>query len=159
MLRISARILLPEGEGLWPAFWSFGDPWPTQGEIDILEFRGNDTDTYVTNFFYGTTAGVALTDPAQTTFDVPLASDVTQNWHVFELVWAEMSFEIYFDGELVHTFTEEEWGYIDDIYSASEKIVLNMAIGGVFFNGQNLDESAIPDSSYTIVDWVRVYKQ
>jgi len=35
-LRIAARIKLPAGEGLWPAFWSYGDPWPTQGEIDIV---------------------------------------------------------------------------------------------------------------------------
>ena len=59
-LRFTSRILLPEGDGLWPAFWSYGDPWPTQGEIDIMEFRGNDSSTYVTNFFFGTSANLSL---------------------------------------------------------------------------------------------------
>ena len=38
--RFVARIKLPSGYGMWPAFWTYGDPWPTQGEIDILEARG-----------------------------------------------------------------------------------------------------------------------
>ena len=37
-VRMIARIKLPQGYGMWPAFWSYGDPWPTKGEIDILEF-------------------------------------------------------------------------------------------------------------------------
>ena len=158
-LRFTSRILLPEGDGLWPAFWSYGDPWPTQGEIDIMEFRGNDSSTYVTNFFFGTSANTPITDPAQTTFDVPVEGNITENWHVFEMIWSEDTLEILLDGETVHIFTEEEWGLIDDIYPQSERLVLNMAIGGVFFNGQNLVEANIPDLAYTAVDWVRVYKQ
>lgn len=158
-LRFSARILLQEGDGLWPAFWSYGDPWPTQGEIDVLEFRGNNSSTYVTNFFFGTTANTPITDPVQTTFDVPVEGNITENWHVFEMIWSENTLEILLDNVVVHTFTEEEWGVIDDIYTKSERLVLNMAIGGVFFNGQDLVEANIPDLSYTTVDWVRVYKQ
>jgi len=46
-VRISARIKLPEGYGMWPAFWSYSEPWPTHGEIDIMEALGNsDTDSY-----------------------------------------------------------------------------------------------------------------
>jgi beta-glucanase (GH16 family) len=40
VVRMMTRIKLPAGYGMWPAFWSYGDPWPTQGEIDILEARG-----------------------------------------------------------------------------------------------------------------------
>lgn len=158
-LRFSARILLPNGEGLWPAFWSYGDPWPTQGEIDIMEFRGNDSSSYVTNFFFGNTANTPITDSSQTSYDVPVDSNLTENWHVFELIWSEETFEILLDNVTVHTFTEVQWGLIDDIYTKSERIVLNMAIGGAFFNGQNLVASSIPDLSYTTIDWVRVYKQ
>jgi beta-glucanase (GH16 family) len=39
-VRLSARLKLPGGYGMWPAFWSYGDAWPTQGEIDIMEGRG-----------------------------------------------------------------------------------------------------------------------
>jgi beta-glucanase (GH16 family) len=41
-IRMIARIKLAPGYGMWPAFWSYGDPWPQQGEIDIVEARGNE---------------------------------------------------------------------------------------------------------------------
>ncbi|TVZ51771.1 glycosyl hydrolase family 16 [Dokdonia sp. Hel_I_53] len=157
-LRFSARILLPEGEGLWPAFWSYGDPWPTQGEFDILEFRGNNTTSYVTNFFYGTTAGVPSTDAGQTSFNVNLTSNITQNWHVFELIWSENTLEILFDNEVVHSFTEANWNVINDMYTKSQRLVLNMAVGGDFFQ-PNVDPTSIPNEAFTAIDWVRVYKQ
>ena len=157
-LRFSSRILLPEGIGLWPAFWSYGDPWPTQGEIDVLEFRGNNTSSYVTNFFYGTNPNTPTTNSAQTTYNVPVEGDITANWHVFELIWSENTLEILLDNVLVHTFTEAEWGVIDDIYTKSERLVLNMAVGGDFFQ-PNVNPANIPDVAFTAVDWVRVYKQ
>lgn len=158
-LRFSARMYLPEGNGLWPAFWSYDDPWPTKGEIDIMELRGNDTDTYVTNFFYGTQANQILTNPGQTTFNVQAGVDITAGWHVFELIWAETELQMLFDGEIVHTYTEAQWGFIDDMYDKTQNLVLNLAIGGSFFNGQNLQESSIPDESFVAVDWVRIHKQ
>jgi beta-glucanase (GH16 family) len=51
-----ARIKLPPGYGMWSAFWSYGDPWPTQGEIDFLEARGQEPTKYQTNYFYGRAA-------------------------------------------------------------------------------------------------------
>jgi beta-glucanase (GH16 family) len=45
-IRMATRIKLPAGYGMWPAFWSYGDPWPTQGEIDILEARGQEPFQY-----------------------------------------------------------------------------------------------------------------
>jgi beta-glucanase (GH16 family) len=45
-VRILARIRIPTGNGMWPAFWTYGHPWPTQGEIDLLEARGNEPDRY-----------------------------------------------------------------------------------------------------------------
>ena len=158
-LRFSARIYLPAGEGLWPAFWSYDDPWPTKGEIDIMEFRGNDTDTYVTNFFYGTEPDTPLTNSGQTTFNVPAGVNLTAGWHVYELIWGETALDILLDGVIVHTFTEVEWGFIDDMYNKTQNLVLNLAVGGSFFNGQDLEEADIPDESFVAVDWVRIHKQ
>ena len=56
-VRMVARVKLAPGYGMWPAFWSYGDPWPTQGEIDIIEARGQEPFQYQTNYFYGRTAG------------------------------------------------------------------------------------------------------
>ena len=52
-VRMYARIKLPRGYGMWSAFWSYGDDWPKNGEIDILEARGDDHRKYQTNYFYG----------------------------------------------------------------------------------------------------------
>jgi len=158
-LRIAARIKLPAGEGLWPAFWSFGDPWPTQGEIDIMEFRGGRTNEYVTNFFFGLEANTPLTNSSITSFTHNAQTDLTAEFHVFDMVWTENSLIVSLDGVEVRTFTTAEFQYIDDLFNKSEKLVLNMAVGGVFFNGMNLNVSEIPDTSYMIVDWVRVYNQ
>src|SRR5205814_3556239 len=49
-VRMIARIKLPAGYGMWPAYWSYGDPWPTQGEIDFLESRGQEPTKYQTNY-------------------------------------------------------------------------------------------------------------
>ncbi|WP_299679812.1 glycoside hydrolase family 16 protein [uncultured Dokdonia sp.] len=157
-LRMSARILLPEGDGLWPAFWSFSDPWPTNGEIDVMEYRGNNTQQYSTNFFYGSTEGQPDTDPGQTTTFINSGGNITTEFHVFEVIWSENELEIFFDSELVHTFTEAEWGLVDDFYNRFQRITLNMAVGGDFFS-DNLNPDNIPDEAFTVVDWVRVYKQ
>ncbi|QCW99517.1 glycoside hydrolase family 16 protein [Aggregatimonas sangjinii] len=159
VLRIAARIKLPAGAGLWPAFWSYGDPWPTQGEIDIIEFRGNKVNEYVANYFYGVEASMPLTDSSQTTFTLDTGVDLTNEFHVYELEWSENTLVISLDGTPINTFSTAEFQYVDDMFDKSQKIVLNLAVGGNFFNGQNLDVNDIPDSTYMIVDWVKVFKQ
>jgi len=158
-LRIAARIKLPAGEGLWPAFWSFGDPWPTQGEIDIMEFRGGRTNELVTNFFYGVQANTPLTNSAVTTFTHDAGTDLTAEFHVFDMVWSQNSLIVSLDGIEIRTFSTNEFQYIDDLFDKNEKVVLNLAVGGVFFNGMNLNVADIPDKSYLIVDWIKIYKQ
>ncbi len=158
-LRIAARIKLPAGEGLWPAFWSYGDPWPTQGEIDIMEFRGGITNEHVINFFYGNDPNMILTNPSETTYVHDAGTNLTAEFHVFDMVWAQNSVTVSLDGVVVRTFTSSEFQYIDDLYNKNEKIVLNVAVGGAFFNGMNINIADIPDSSFMIVDWVKVFKQ
>ncbi len=156
-LRISARLKLPAGEGLWPAFWSYGDPWPTQGEIDIVEFRGGNTDEYITNFFYGNEVNIPLTN--NTTGVHQVGVDLTEEFHVFEVEWSQFSLVMRFDGEIIRTITNADSQYVDDLFNKTEQIVLNLAVGGNFFNGMALNENEIPDQSYLIVDWVKVFKQ
>ena len=157
VLRYAARIKLPEGEGLWPAFWSYGDPWPTQGEIDVMEFRGGDPDTYSTNFFYGTVANQVLTNSAVQTFHVQQPTSLTEAFHVFELEWSEDQLIMKLDGNTVKTYDTSEFEYVDDLFSKMQRITLNLAVGGDFFS--NLDETLIPNESYLVVDWVKVFKK
>ena len=148
-VRIAARIKLPSGYGMWPAFWSYGDPWPTQGEIDILEARGQEDNKYQTNYFYGKTTGRNLVRGAEglVTTDVSL-----QNcYHVYELIWSQNSLQFYFDGQLVKT---NSGGYVPNLFGKQERITLNLAVGGAFFS--NLNPSLIQTGTM-YVDWVKVF--
>lgn len=149
VVRLMARIKLPAGYGMWPAFWSYGDPWPTQGEIDVLEARGQEDFKYQTNYFYGKTANRNLVRGAEgyVTTDVSLQSC----YHVYELIWSQNDLKFYFDGVLVKT---NSGGYVPNLFGKTEKIVLNLAVGGNFFT--NLNTSLIvPGTMY--VDWVKVF--
>ena len=149
-IRITARIKLPAGYGMWPAFWSYGDPWPTQGEIDILEARGQEPLQYQTNYFYGRARNKNLVSNAATV----ITSNISlQNcWHVYEMIWSQSSLTFLLDGQVVDTKTG---GYVSNLFGKKEKVVLNLGVGGLFFN--NLDPSQIQTGTLQ-VDWVKIFK-
>jgi beta-glucanase (GH16 family) len=156
-IRISARIKLPEGYGMWPAFWSYGNPWPTHGEIDILEATGSKHD-YITNYYYGSEADTPLTDDDLTSEEISTNKDLTSGYHVYELIWAKNSLTFLLDGEVVETRTSTEPGqsYIPAFFGMTQHIVLNLAVGGTMF-GDDFDESKIkPMPMY--VDWIKVFR-
>lgn len=148
-VRITARIMPPSGYGMWPAFWSYGEPWPTQGEIDILEARGQEDKKYQTNYFYGKTSGRNLVrnEVGYITTDTSLQSC----YHVYELVWSQSSLQFYFDGQLAQTNTG---GYVSSLFGKTERVILNLAIGGNFFS--NFNPSLI-QAGTMYVDWVKVF--
>ncbi|WGK64492.1 glycoside hydrolase family 16 protein [Croceiramulus getboli] len=154
-LRYMARIKLPAGIGMWPAFWSYGDPWPTQGEIDVLEARVGEPFKFQSNIFYGTAPGQNLIREQEAYFE--LEDDLTADFHVYELIWTENKLEILLDGKLMHRYTANAENYIAELFGKEQKIVLNTAVGGWFF--QNRDSSTYADESVMLVDWVRVYQR
>lgn len=148
-VRMMARIKLPSGYGMWPAFWSYGDPWPTQGEIDILEARGQEDFKYQTNYFYGRTANRNLVRGAEgfVTTDVSLQSC----YHVYEMIWSQNDLKFYFDGVLVKT---NSGSYVPSLFGKTEKVTLNLAVGGLFFSNFN---PALIETGTMYVDWVKVF--
>jgi beta-glucanase (GH16 family) len=149
-VRMSARIKLPSGYGMWPAFWSYGDPWPTQGEIDFVEARGQEPTKYQTNYFYGKTANrnVVRNAVGYITAD----ADLTQCYHVYEMVWEQDKLTSYLDGQVVEVKTSG--GYIPSLFGKTERITLNVAVGGNFFT--NFNPSLIVTGTM-YVDWVKVF--
>jgi beta-glucanase (GH16 family) len=145
-----ARLKLAKGYGMWPAFWSYGDPWPTQGEIDIVEARGQEPNKYQTNYFYGTRAGRNLVRNA--TGYITADADLTNCYHVYEMVWEQNSLTSYLDGQVVEVKTSG--GYIPSLFGKSERITLNLAVGGDFFNNLN---PALIQTGTLYVDWVKVF--
>jgi len=146
---MTARVKLPAGYGMWPAFWSYGDPWPTQGEIDCMEARGQEPTKYQTNYFYGRAANRNLVKN-QVGF-ITANMSLQTCWHVFEVIWSQNALTFMLDGQTVVTNTGS---YVSNLFGKTERVTLNLAVGGNFFT--NLDPAQIQLGTYS-VDWVKVF--
>ncbi len=149
--RIEARMKLPSGQGLWPAFWMLGTNigsvgWPACGEIDIMEHINAEP------WVAGTIHWNGPTGYANYGKDTPV--DVTQ-YHVYRVDWTPTSIKWYVDGTLYN-----EANIANGINSTEEFqrpffIILNLAVGGNW-PGFVVDESKLPAEMR--VDYVRVYQ-
>lgn len=156
--RFEARIKLPFGQGIWPAFWLLGDDsngtvvWPQIGEIDIMEYRGQEP-TIIHGSVHGPgySAGNAVTDTYRLT-DGRFDSD----FHVFAIEWSTNSIKYYVDdvlyNEITPSDTNGEWVFNDNSFY----IILNVAVGGTFV-GPPSDQTPFPQTM--MVDYVRVYSE
>lgn len=156
--RFEARIKLPAGQGLWPAFWLLGadfeeDGWPLCGEIDIMEFRGEEPDTVIATVHgpgYSGGAGVGTEYKLQ-------EGAFSDGWHVFSVDIDPDHIAWYIDEQLVHTVAigdlppNTPW-----VLDNPMKIILNVAVGGNFVQAPN-DPSVFPAEMY--VDWVRFWER
>jgi len=153
--RFEARIRLPYGQGMWPAFWLLGSnidevEWPNCGEIDIMENRGQEpTITNGTLHGPGYSGGLAITkayDLVNDRFDT--------GFHVFGIEWGPEYINFYVDDVLYNQITPAdvtgEWVFNQPFY-----IIINLAVGGSFVGSPN-SETSFPQTM--LVDYVRVYK-
>jgi beta-glucanase (GH16 family) len=152
--RIEARIKLPYGQGIWPAFWMLGDNmrgWPASGEIDILEFIGREPDRiYATVHAPGYSGG----DGVGSHLLVP-AESLRNDFHVYAVEWEENEIRWYFDDQQYFKLTPadvpDEW-----IFDHPFFIILNLAVGGRW-PGYPDETTVFPQFLY--VDHVRVYQK
>lgn len=156
--KFEARIQLPVGQGYWPAFWLLGADfetvgWPQTGEIDIMEYRGQEP-----TIVHGTVHGPGYSAAAGITARLDAAQRLDQDFHVYGVEWEEDIIRWYFDDELFHTVTRTtvstrgDWVFDHPFY-----IILNLAIGGSFVGAAPTPDITFPQSM--LVDWVRVYEQ
>jgi beta-glucanase (GH16 family) len=148
-LRIMARIKLPFGYGMWPAFWAYGTPYPSQGEIDFMEARGSEPQKYLTNF-YEAKMDDAVSEDHTAIIGLPI--NLTNCYHIYEMEWSKDALISYFDGKLVDTKKNEH--HIASLFKKQERLVLNLAVGGGFYPA--LDISKI-ETGTMYIDWVKVY--
>ena len=159
--RFEARIKLPAGKGLWPAFWLLGDDnngalqWPQVGEIDIMEYLGDEPTS-----IFGTIHGPGYSGGESISKQYELLNDrFDSGFHVFGIEWSPNRINYYVDGDLYQSLTpenveEETNGAGEWVFNRPFYIILNIAVGG------NLPGS--PDANTVfpqrmIVDYVRVY--
>ncbi len=157
--RYEAKIKLPWGQGLWPAFWLLGDDsngtviWPQIGEIDIMEFRGQQP-----TIVHGSIHGPGYSAGEAVTKSFTLANDrFDTGFHIFGIEWAPNYINYYVDDVLYNQITPKnlpagaEWVFNDNNFY----IILNLAVGGTFV-GAPSTQTVFPQEM--IVDYIRVYK-
>lgn len=154
--RIEARIKLPYGQGIWPAFWMLGDDinkkgWPAAGEIDILEFIGKEPDhIYATVHAPGYSGGDGVGSSL-----VVSAESLRDDFHVYAIEWAENEIRWYFDDQQHFKLTSQD---VPDqwIFDHPFFIILNLAVGGRWPGYPN-KTTVFPQ--FLSVDYVRVYQR
>jgi beta-glucanase (GH16 family) len=155
--RIEARMKIPRGQGIWPAFWMLGDNvatagWPACGEIDIMENIGKEPTTV-----HGTLHGPGYSGGQGIGAPYSAASPFADAFHVFGIEWEPNAIRWYVDGTLYQTRTPADlpagarW-----VFDAPAFIILNLAVGGNW-PGDPDATSAFPQE--LVVDYVRVYKR
>lgn len=160
--KIAARIKLPQGKGIWPAFWMLGanidenggdTPWPQCGEIDILELYGTKDDAAIeANLHHADESGAhAMMGAATFKLEQGKFADA---FHVFELEWDANKISWLVDGKpfaSTQISSDERSEFHEEFF-----ILLNVAVGGTWA-GRPDDSTSFPQRMY--VDWVRVYEK
>jgi beta-glucanase (GH16 family) len=149
--RIEARMKVPQGQGLWPAFWMLGSNigsvgWPQCGEIDIMEHVNTD------NLVYGT---VHWDSNGHAQYGKSTATTLS-DYHVYSVEWTPTYIKWLVDGVQYNIIDITNGTGSTEEFQRPFFILLNLAVGGDW-PGQTVDESKLPATLY--VDYVRVYQQ
>jgi beta-glucanase (GH16 family) len=155
--RFEARLKLPAGRGLWPAFWLLGADintvsWPACGEIDVVESRGAQPwRVSAAAHAPGYSGGSALTGA----YETPDRARFSDDFHLYAVEWDPDQLRFFVDGILYHTVRSTRlpagapWPYQHPFF-----VLLNLAVGGAF-GGPPDDTTPFPQA--LIADHIRVY--
>lgn len=155
--RIEARISLPEGQGIWPAFWMLGANfqtvgWPQCGEIDIMEYRGQDPAIVL-----GTAHGPGYSAAQGISERTAVSGGAAGSFHVYAVEWEPEAIRWYVDGVEYHSLGPGDlpagarWVFDQPFF-----MILNVAVGGSFVGSPDAS-TRFPQAM--LVDWVRVYER
>lgn len=149
--RIEARMKLPKGQGMWPAFWMLGQNvhqvgWPRCGEIDIMEHINSEDILYGTLHWYNN-------DHVSSGTRIPCE---VSKFHNYAVEWDKDSIRWFLDGTRYHGVCIKDSINSTGEFHKPHYVILNLAIGGSW--PQNPDETTgFPDTVF--VDYVRVYQK
>lgn len=164
-----ARVKMPGGKGVWPAFWLNSDvsetgrlSWPP--EIDIFEFVNNGVEDQP-NMLH---SNVVTRDrkPSQLFYADPAFNTQYTFWrapynfndgyHVIGAEWTPTTVTMYIDGQKIYT-RAASWTYDDGTPGGPAHILLNLGIGGAWAGRHGIDDAAFPQALQ--IDWVRAYRK
>ncbi len=155
--RIEARIQIPYGQGIWPAFWMLGNDmdkvgWPYAGEIDIMENVGHEP-----SIIHGTLHGPLYSgaDGVGGSKRLPSKARYADDFHIFAIEWEEEEIRWYMDDQMYWKLTPAavpgDWVYDHPFY-----LLINVAVGGQW-PGYPDDTTSFPQMMK--VDYVRIYER
>lgn len=155
--KVEARMKLPTGKGIWPAFWTLGtdiatNPWPASGEIDIMEFVPQTP-----NSTYGTLHGPGYSGAQGIGKPVDLGAPVVNDFHTYTIIKRPNEIVWYVDGKEFHRLTPAnlpaggKWVFEKPFF-----VILNLAVGG---DWPGAPDATTPLPARMLVDWVRIYKE
>lgn len=158
--RFEARIKIPHGEGIWPAFWMLGDDistvgWPRCGEIDIMENIGEEPAAVHGSLHgAGATAGTAdLTSK----FSLPGNPKLADDFHLYAVEWDADTIRFFIDATNYATFKREQWpAGAQWPFDHKFFVILNLAVGG---DWPGPPDAATVFPQQMLVDYVRVYSK
>jgi beta-glucanase (GH16 family) len=155
--RFEARIKIPKGQGMWPAFWMLGtdidtNPWPACGEIDIMENIGKEP-----TISHGSLHGPGYA-PGNVTASYTLPTGaLSDDYHLYAVEWEAQQVRFYVDSTLYATFAPSNlpsgspWEFNKPFF-----LLLNLAVGGDW-PGPPDNTTQLPQQM--LVDYVRVYQK
>jgi beta-glucanase (GH16 family) len=159
--RFEARVQVPSGKGIWPAFWMLGDDvntrvgWPAGGEIDVMEIRGDNPSTLFGSLIGpGRTGGVSSFTKAYT---LPEGQSFADGFHTFAVEWEPNVVRWYADDQLYATCTPADlpagsrW-----VFQRPFFMILNLAVDG---NVGRMPGAVAKFPSEMKIDYVRAYKR
>ncbi|MDP9002912.1 MAG: glycoside hydrolase family 16 protein [Myxococcota bacterium] len=156
--RFEARIKIPSGQGLWPAFWMLGSnidtvKWPSCGEIDVMESIGREPSINHGSLHAPGFPGAGRTGQ----YALAGGAKLGDAFHTFAIEWDATTIRFYVDDNLYETQTPAAipgggtWAFDHPFF-----VVLNVAVGGSWPGDPNTT-TTFPQSMK--VDWVRVYQK
>ncbi|RKN38059.1 glycosyl hydrolase family protein [Streptomyces hoynatensis] len=152
---VEARMRVPRGQGMWPAFWMLGNDlgsvgWPASGEIDVMENIGSEPGTV-----HGTLHGPGYSggESIGAGYTLPNGQAFADAFHTFAVDWAPDSISWSVDGQVYETRTPADLGGDPWVFNKPFFLILNLAVGG-YWPGDPDGGTAFPQQ--LVVDHVRV---
>lgn len=165
--RVELRAKLPSGEGIWPAAWMLptNSPygtWAASGEIDIIESRGSDVKKTLGTLHFG--GGWPANEHKGAAYDFP-NKNAADDFHIYAIEWEKDAISWFVDGVKWQTISHKDWNSQaakENAYAPFDQpfhLILNLAVGGNFFNGTGQDPDRLPAEAFPqtyLIDYVRV---
>lgn len=165
--RFEARIKMPGGRGIWPAFWMLGAnieteadedpntmPWPFIGEIDVTEMRGQEPFRTIGSLHGpGYSGGAALSGEYELE-----GARLDNDFYVYAIEWRPGSIDFFLNDIRFNRISTEDLPSGVEAWPFDENpffMLLNVAVGGTFV-GFPVDSTPFPQQM--VVDYVKVYE-